>query len=74
MVEFTITQKITKEEYLTATFGAFAMFLGAYIIIILGIHFEIIQGCIIPPFFVKIILLFARSEKKCTVFFAELAK
>ena len=35
---FTITQKITKEEYLTATFGAFAMFLGAYIIVILGIQ------------------------------------
>ncbi|XP_023321572.1 SID1 transmembrane family member 1 [Eurytemora carolleeae] len=35
IVEFTITQKITKEEYLTATFGAFAMFLGAYIIVIL---------------------------------------
>ena len=72
MVEFTITQKITKEEYLTATFGAFAMFLGAYILVILGIHFEIIQGCIIPPFFVKITFssrMLALSEKKCTFFF-----
>jgi len=68
---------------LTATFGAFAMFLGAYIIVILGIHFGIIQGCIFslkiisPPFFVNIIFspgTLSWSEQKCMVFFAELAK
>ena len=34
-VTFTISKKITKDEYLVATFGAFGMFIGAYIIVVL---------------------------------------
>jgi len=34
-VEFTILKKITKEEYLVATFGAFGMFMGAYLLVVL---------------------------------------
>lgn len=34
-VEFTITKKITKNEYLAATFGAFGMFMGAYLLVVL---------------------------------------
>jgi len=34
-VEFTITKKITKQEYLAATFGAFGMFMGAYLLVVL---------------------------------------
>lgn len=33
-VEFSISSKITKNEYLAATFGAFAMFMGAYFLVI----------------------------------------
>ena len=35
-VEFSISSKITKNEYLAATFGAFAMFMGAYFLVITG--------------------------------------
>ena len=34
-VTFTISKKITKNEYLVATFGAFGMFIGAYLIVVL---------------------------------------
>lgn len=34
-VIFTISRKITKDQYLAATFGAFGMFIGAYIIVVL---------------------------------------
>ena len=34
-VQFNINKKITKEEYLAATFGAFGMFIGAYVIVVL---------------------------------------
>ena len=32
---FSIVRKITEEEYLVATFGAFGMFVGAYLVVIL---------------------------------------
>ena len=32
-----ISSKITKNEYLAATFGAFAMFMGAYFLVITGV-------------------------------------
>eukprot|EP00092_Neocalanus_flemingeri_P006483 GFUD01006987.1.p1 GENE.GFUD01006987.1~~GFUD01006987.1.p1 ORF type:complete len:849 (+),score=138.35 GFUD01006987.1:58-2604(+) len=34
-VEFTISKKITKNDYLVATFGAFGMFMGAYLLVVL---------------------------------------
>jgi len=34
-VEFTISKKITKQEYIAATFGAFGMFMGAYLLVVL---------------------------------------
>ena len=34
-VSFIISKKITKNEYLVATFGAFFMFIGAYVIVVL---------------------------------------
>jgi hypothetical protein len=34
-VRFTIVRKITPEEYIIATFGAFGMFVGAYLIVVL---------------------------------------
>ena len=35
MVEFKIVKKITKQEYLYATFGALGLFLGTYILVVL---------------------------------------
>ena len=34
-VDFIISKKITKDQYLAATFGAFGMFLGAYMIVVM---------------------------------------
>ncbi len=34
-VTFSIVRKITEEEYLVATFGAFGMFMGAYLVVVL---------------------------------------
>ena len=35
VVKCDISKKITKDEYLTATFGALLMFIGAYFLVIL---------------------------------------
>jgi len=47
-VNFHITKKITKNEYLVATFGAFGMFVGAYLLVILVSCILFVRGLHVP--------------------------
>ena len=47
-VNFTISKKITKDQYLAATFGAFGMFIGAYIIVVLVSCILCVRRRIVP--------------------------
>ena len=66
-----ISSKITKNEYLAATFGAFAMFMGAYFLVITGVcvcvYMPAYEVEIYPPPFFFYYILYRTITIHCFV-------